>query len=116
PADVETERRVTKMLKQLEEQAEPPVPVASEPLYVRDLSGKMRLNVNRTEQPTEPKPSAEELEKKAAEDKKAARITELKQARDAIYKNRTTPGFMQMAATNPAFTRDGNAGLREVTA
>ena len=96
-----------RMLKQLEEQAEPPVPVASEPLYVRDLSGKMRLNVNRTEQPTEPKPSAEELEKKAAEDDKKK-----------AEKQATEDRKQGLLPTEPLTTRDRvlTAGVLELKA
>ena len=85
----------------------PPAPIElSEPpaLYSRDLAGNLRLNVNRTE-PPEAKPSAEELEKKEANDKKAARIVELKQMQAGILKTMSNQAFLRTVVDTPGAGR-----------
>ena len=85
----------------------PPAPIeSSEPpaLYSRDLAGNLPLNVNRTE-PPEAKPSAEELEKKEANDKKAARIVELKQMQAGILKTMSNQAFLRTVVDTPGAGR-----------
>jgi DNA repair exonuclease SbcCD ATPase subunit len=60
--------------------------------------------------------AAKEAEARAAEEKRQARIKELEELKESIYKARSTPGFGLMAANNPAFLRDGNAALKRIDA
>src|SRR5207245_978628 len=102
-ADPETEPRLAKLLKQNEDQG------LNRRRKELEKLGETPVTAPEVETPVEPKPSTEQVkkaaeaaEKKAADDKKAARIAELREAQGGILKRMSDQSLLRACVDNPA--------------
>ena len=103
--DVETERRVNKMLKDLESgeawKKSTPVPEPSAELKAAEAE-RDRIKEAAATQAAADRKAAEDSEKKALAEKKAAKIQELKESRDGILKRMSDQSLLRACVDNPA--------------